>query len=143
MADERVSGAARRAVAGRAAGCCEYCSSPERFSADPFSVEHITPRSAAGGNDPENLAFSCQGCNSRKYNSVDATDPVTGEQVPLFHPRHDRWSDHFAWNEDYTRVVALTPVGRATSEKLQLNRAGVVDLRRVLRAAGEHPPAEG
>jgi hypothetical protein len=29
---------------------------------------------------------------------------------------------------------------RATVEKLQLNRAGVINLRRVLRTFGEHPP---
>ena len=90
--------------------------------------------------DLENLAFSCQGCNNRKYNSIDATDPVTGERV-LFHSRRDRWADHFAWNENFALVVALTPVGRATLDKLQLNRRGVVNLRRVLRDVGEHPPA--
>jgi 5-methylcytosine-specific restriction endonuclease McrA len=136
----RPTAAERRAVAERARGCCEYCRSQERFSADAYSVEHVTPRSAGGGGDAGNLAFSCQGCNNRKYNSADAIDPVTGERVPLFHPRLERWETHFAWNEDLTVIVALTPVGRATLEKLQLNRPGVVNLRRVLRAAGEHPP---
>ena len=139
MPEQRVSAAMRRALSGRAGGCCEYCRSPERFSADPFSVEHVTPRSAGGTHEPENLAFSCQGCNNRKYNSVDAVDPVTGERVPLFHPRRDRWDEHFAWTEDYSVVVALSPIGRATVEKLQLNRRGVVNLRRVLHDAGEHP----
>lgn len=138
---ERVTPAERRLVAERAGVCCEYCRSQERFSADPFSVEHVIPRSAGGASDLENLAFSCQGCNNRKYNSIDATDPVTGERVPLFHSRRDRWADHFAWNENFALVVALTPVGRATLDKLQLNRRGVVNLRRVLRDVGEHPPA--
>jgi len=140
VAEPRITADVRRAVAGRAGYCCEYCRSQERFSADPFSVEHVTPRSARGGDDPENLAFSCQGCNNRKYNATHATDPVTGESTPLFHPRRDRWPDHFAWNEDFTFVVALTPIGRATLDKLQLNRTGVTNLRPVLRAAGEHPP---
>jgi hypothetical protein len=60
--------------------------------------------------------------------------------VPLFHPRRDRWGDHFAWNADFTRIVGLTPTGRATVEKLQLNRVGVVNLRRVMLIAGLHPP---
>jgi hypothetical protein len=47
-----------------------------------------------------------------------------------------------AWNEDCTRLLGLTPVGRATIVKLQLNRLGVVNLRRVLRGIGEHPPEE-
>jgi hypothetical protein len=50
--------------------------------------------------------------------------------------------DHFAWSDDFTLVIGLTPTGRATVEKLQLNRSGLVNLRRVLRAVGEHPPAE-
>jgi hypothetical protein len=33
-----------------------------------------------------------------------------------------------------------SPTGRATVEKLQVNREGVVNLRRVPREAGEHPP---
>lgn len=71
---------------------------------------------------------------------MEAEDPVDGEKVPLFHPRCDRWSDHFAWNADYTLMVGLTPTGRATIEKLQLNRIGVVNLRRVMLIAGLHPP---
>jgi hypothetical protein len=35
----------------------------------------------------------------------------------------------------------LTPTGRATVEKLQLNREGVVNLRQVMAMAGKHPPA--
>jgi len=127
-------------VARRAAFCCEYCRSREQFSADPFSVEHVAPRAGGGSNDSENLAYCCQGCNNRKYKNVDAIDPVTGERVPLFHPRRDRWSDHFAWNEDYSLIVAVTPTGRCTLALLQLNRPGLVGLRRVLRRAGEHPP---
>ena len=91
MAEPHLSAAQRRAVADRAGGCCEYCLSQERFSPDPFSAEHVTPRSAGGGNEATNLALSCQGCNSRKYTSTDAVDPATGDTVPLFHPRRDRW----------------------------------------------------
>ncbi len=37
-------------------------------------------------------------------------------------------------------VLGLISIGRATVEKLQLNRAGLVNLRRILVEAGEHPP---
>jgi hypothetical protein len=60
----------------------------------------------------------------------------------LFHPRQHRWRDHFAWNNDATVVVGLSPTGRATVSLLQLNRSGLVNLRRLLVAAGEHPPLE-
>jgi hypothetical protein len=43
---------------------------------------------------------------------------------------------------DFTLAIGLTPTGRATVERLQLNREGVVNLRRVLRTIGQHPPSD-
>ena len=88
-----------------------------------------------------NLALACQGCNNHKYNRTKARDVVSGEDVRLFHPRRDRWADHFAWTHDYTQILGLTAIGRATVDALQLNRKALVNLRRVLIEAGEHPPA--
>jgi hypothetical protein len=45
-------------------------------------------------------------------------------------------------SDDFTLVIGLTPIGRATIKALQLNREELVNLRRVLYAMGEHPPAE-
>ena len=126
----------------RARGCCEYCRSQARFSPQPFSAEHILPRSRAGGASAANLALSCQGCNNHKYTKTEGIDPADGAAVPLFHPRRQRWRDHFAWSEDATLILGLTPTGRATIEALRLNRDGLVNLRRVLQSVGEHPPAE-
>jgi len=106
----------------------------------PFSVEHIVPRSQEGPTNLENLALSCQGCNNHKYRKTHASDPVSGQFVALFHPRQQSWFHHFAWNEDASLALGLTPTGRATIEALQLNRPGLVNLRRILFAAGEHPP---
>ncbi len=135
-----VSAEVRRLVAERARRCCEYCQSQLRFSADSFSVEHVVPRSRGGSDDASNLALACQRCNNGKYAASEAVDPLTGRMAPLFHPRRDDWSNHFAWSHDMLLIHGLTPSGRATVEKLQLNRAGLVNLRRVLHAAGEHPP---
>jgi hypothetical protein len=105
-------------------------------------VEHILPSSHGGSDDPDNLALSCQGCNNFKFTATTAVDPVSGERVVLLHPRRDRWLAHFAWSEDWTEMVGMTAVGRATIVRLQLNRAGLVNQRRVLRAMGEHPPPQ-
>ena len=142
MSEAVLTGRQKQAVAQRARECCEYCQSQARFSPDPFSVEHIVPRSRGGTDADTNLAWSYQGCNNRKYTSVEALDPVSGETAPLYHPRRQRWHEHFAWNEDYTVVLGLTPTGRATVEKLQLNRTGVVNLRRVLHRSDAHPLAD-
>ena len=140
MPDVQLTARLRAEIAERAQDCCEYCRAQEKFSPDSFSVEHIAPLSGGGSNESDNLAYSCQGCNNRKYVSVEAIDPLTGELVALYHPRQQQWSDHFAWNEDFTLVIGLTPTGRATVEKLHLNRRGLVNLRRVLFELHEHPP---
>lgn len=142
MTDRYVPAELRRLVRSRAADCCEYCRSQVKYSPQSFSVEHIAPRQAGGPTVAENLALSCQGCNSHKATRTTASDPVTDTLVPLFNPREQRWLDHFAWSEDYTRVVGLTPSGRATVEALKLNRVGLVNMRRVLHAEGDHPTLE-
>ena len=103
-------------------------------------MEHIIPHSKGGTDDLENLALSCQGCNNRKYVQTEAYDPVSGKKALLYNPRHHNWQKHFAWNEDFTLILGLTAIGRATVDRLQLNREGVVNLRRVLSSISEHPP---
>ena len=142
MPESRVTAQQKKVVAERANGCCEYCRNQVRFAIQPFSIEHIIPRSAGGETVLDNLALSCQGCNNHKYNKIEGRDPVSGEVVPLYHPRKQRWSEHFAWNGELTRIIGLTPTGRSTVEVLQLNPEGVVNLRRVLYGMGEHPPVE-
>jgi hypothetical protein len=130
----------RREVAKRAEGCCEYCRTQERFSSDSLTVDHIIPRGLDGPTEIDNLAFSCFGCNQHKSMLISSCDPVTGEPAPLFNPRRQGWEMHFAWNTDFTLVLGLTATGRATVAALQLNRPGLVNLRRVLYAIKEHPP---
>lgn len=142
MSERHVPAALRQLVQDRAGGICEYCRSQARFSPQPFSVEHITPRAAGGQTKADNLALSCQGCNGHKYSKQEAVDPVTGKVVPLFHPRTQRWRDNFAWSADATLLAGLIPVGRATIEALRMNRVEVVNLRKVLYAVQKHPPAE-
>lgn len=129
----------RLVVIERAGGCCEYCRSQQAFSPDPFSVEHIIPRQQGGGDVLDNLALSCQGCNNYKHTRTHAPDPDDGAQAPLFHPRHDRWPEHFEWTDEFTQVRGRTSIGRATVAALRLNRDGLVNLRAVLRVVGRHP----
>lgn len=140
MTEQRLSAEQRRIVAERAFHCCEYCFSQARFATQSFSVEHIIPKSRGGCHDLENLALACQGCNGHKYIKTHGFDPVSCQSVPLYHPRKDRWIDHFEWNDDFTLIVGLSPTGRATIVTLQLNRDGIVNLRHMLYAMGKHPP---
>src|SRR5438046_2711332 len=135
MPEPRPAGRQKRTVAERAGERCEYCRCPAAYSSDPFAAEHIRPRVAGGTRHLSNLAYSCLGCNNFKYTHTEAVDPETGETVSLYHPRRDLWLGHFTWSEDFTEIVGLTATGRASVERLQLNRPGVVNLRRVLRLA--------
>jgi hypothetical protein len=138
---ERLPLVLRQAVEQRASSCCEYCHSPARYATQRFALEHILPRSQGGATHLDNLALACQGCNNHKYTKIQAHDPVTKRLVALFHPRRQRWQDHFTWDARFAIVLGLTAVGRATVEALQLNRPELQNLRRLLYAAGEHPRA--
>lgn len=117
MTKRRISGTLRRRVRERAQGWW-----------------------AGGDATADNLALACQGCNNFKYNKTTARDPVSGQVVPLFHPRRDHWYEHFVWNHDCTLIIGLTPIGRATITALHMNREGVINLRRLLLLTGKHPP---
>lgn len=129
----------RAYVEERARGCCEYCKFPFSFSHDAFHVEHVFPLSMGGGWSLDNLAFACDWCNSQKWAFVEWADPETGLKTPLFHPRKDVWVEHFGWNDDFSHIVGKTPKGNATIDLLELNRPGLVNVRKALRAYGVHP----
>ena len=140
MSNNRITPKLRGAVKQRAQNCCEYCCSQARFSMQPFAVEHVVPKSKGGKTAPENLAWSCQGCNNHKYNKTEAFDLISGEMVPLYNPRKQRWRTHFTWNYGCSLLVGLTAAGRATIEALYLNRKELVELRQVLYSVEKHPP---
>ncbi|MBF0121671.1 MAG: HNH endonuclease [Desulfobacterales bacterium] len=140
MRKERITVSQRHAVSKRAEGCCEYCLSQACFSMQSFSIEHILPVDKGGKTELENLALSCQGCNNHKYNKTEGYDSVIRQIVPLYHPRKQKWNEHFVWNEDCTLIIGITQIGRATVSELHLNREGLINLRRILYTAKKHPP---
>ena len=131
----------RQFVAERAGNFCEYCRCSSDFSSSPYAVEHIYPRVSGGTDEWENLAWACQGCNGHKLAATGAGDPLNGAHAALYHPRLDQWSEHFQWSIDGLVLLGLTPTGRATIERLQLNRSNVINLRRVLQAFGVPSPS--
>jgi 5-methylcytosine-specific restriction endonuclease McrA len=85
----------RRQVIDRAAGRCEYCRLSQENQEATFHVDHVVPASAHGPTDMGNLALACVSCSLRKGARQHVIDPESGEEVRLFNPRVDRWSDHF------------------------------------------------
>jgi len=64
------------------------------------------------------------------------------DEVPLFNPRSQRWSDHFRWSDDGIRIIGLTPAGRGTVLASRLDNEFILPARRHWVQAGWHPPAE-
>jgi len=121
-------------VRQRSRARCEYCQFPEASAELRFQVDHIIPQQHGGPTASANLAWSCLRCNKHKGPNLSGIDPATGQVVRLFHPRRDRWAEHFAW--EATKLLGLTPVGRTTAAVLQINRTDAVLVREALMEEG-------
>jgi len=129
----------RRAVLNRAGGRCEYCGLFQTGQEAQFHVDHIQPMAGGGATALENLALACVSCSLRKGARRKAPDPLTRKQAALFHPRNQRWSDHFQWKG--CRVAGRTPTGRATVDALKMNRLLAQAIRSEEALRGRHPPS--
>lgn len=132
--------AIRQRIAEQARYRCGYCLTLEVVSGVPLTLEHIISK-ARGGQDVEaNLWLSCRLCNEAKGAAIEAVDPQTGEITPLFNPRTQIWTEHFAWSANGTYIIGQTPMGRATVVALSLNSELRVRSRAIWVEAGWHPP---
>jgi hypothetical protein len=140
-----ISRATRQWVRQRANFLCEYCHSSEEGSTALFTFDHITPQSLNGSDDDWNLALACTRCNGRRYNFTDGIDPVTQTSQRLFNPRQDHWADHFIWSQDSQTIIGISPIGRATINRLDMNDdrhddGSIRRARRMWIRGGWHPP---
>ena len=131
-----ISDRVRARVAHRAGHRCEYCLIHESVAGFPHQVDHVVSRKHGGTSAFDNLAYACILCNRYKGSDVASINPKTGEAVRLFHPRHDRWADHFRLDADF--IEPLTDAGTATVRLLRLNVAERLAERRLL-ARFRHP----
>ncbi len=118
----------------RAQQRCEYCHFPANVSLLPFQLDHIIAEKHGGKTEAENLALSCERCNSHKGPNIAGY--LDGKHVPLFNPRIDSWTDHFEWNG--ALLIGKTPVGQVTIDVLAINVPYRVALRAALIAEGIH-----
>ncbi len=129
--------ALEREVWRRAGNACEYCRMPQAFYDTRHQVDHVIARQHGGPTAADNLALACFPCNNHKGPNIAGVDPRTGQVVPLFHPRRDRWSDHFRWRGPI--LAGRSPAGRATVRVLAINDPDAVAVRRALIAEGVFP----
>src|SRR5438876_809759 len=102
----------RKLVIKRANGRCEYCGFSQEGQEATFHLDHIIPKNAGGLTIGRNLAWACVSCSLRKESRRYATDPETGQEMALFHPRTQEWVEHFRW--EGIVVEGLSAIGRAT-----------------------------
>ena len=106
----------------------------------------FTPKSLGGSDEIENLALACRHCNERRYNFVASIDPESKTTVPIFNPRLQKWDEHFAGVDQGILIEGITPVGRATCVRLDLNDTryseedSIRETRRFWLKTGLHPP---
>ena len=126
----------RRHVRDRAEGRCEYCLLHEDDTFLSHEPDHIIAEKHGGKTSLDNLAWSCFDCNRFKGSDIASIDAVTGDIVPLFNPRADKWSDHF--NCQGATIQPVTPTGRVTEQLLKLNLPARIEVREILFAVGRY-----
>lgn len=134
----RVAEHLRRHVYDRAQGICEYCQT-QVLTVINMHIDHIVPLSAGGKTEPDILCLSCISCNGAKHKFRMGIDPASQRGAPPFNPRAQNWAEHFAWNGDGSLVLGLTAIGRATVDRLRMNRGMIVRSRHRWADAGLHP----
>jgi hypothetical protein len=134
---------APNAVMLRAGFRCEYC----LIEGWELQVDHISPRAPKDATSvtdilvPEepdhllNLAAACPHCNRQKRDFVTGSSILFGGIRRLFNPRSDVWQQHFAWSEDYQRILPLSAIGDATIQRLEMNARIFRRQRDLLRRA--------
>ena len=127
-------------MAQRADYLCEYClvSVESRFLR--FHVDHIISIKHSGKTEAPNLAYTCSTCNYFKGTDiVSIVNYPNLEFARLFHPRLDKWHEHFELKD--AEISPMTPIGKVTANILQFNTSQRIKDREQLITLGEYPSA--
>ena len=125
--------ALRRLVWDRAGAVREYCRMPQEVDPLPFCVDHVIAQQHRGATEEANLARSCYNCNSHKGPNIAGLDPDGGALARL---SIREWTCGRSTFNGTAALGALTRVGRATIDVLQINAPERVEHRRLLMEAG-------
>lgn len=111
---------------------CAYCSMTEmEATAVSFEIDHHQPTSKGGTDAYDNLMWACAFCNGRKSNYWPSA-AVFAAGYRYMRPDVDDPHDHLPLDEHTgVRVRPATPVGEYTDEMLDLNRAAMLEIRKL------------
>lgn len=115
----------KQVVRERAGFACEYCGVTEQNAGGELTIDHFQPQSKGGGDELENLVYSCVRCNLYKS---DFWNEASSEPN-LWNPRLEPAETHL-WLADDGRFLALTEVGELSIRILKLNRPQLIEYRR-------------
>jgi hypothetical protein len=132
-----ISPESRLIVATRANHVCEYCLVAQEDAYFTLQIEHIISRKHGGSSDVDNLALACVFCNAPKGTDIGTIVPGRTELVRLYHPRNDRWPNHFHLNGPI--IEPVSEMGEATIRILQMNHDDRVPERDILTKGGHYP----
>ncbi len=127
-----ISAVLRQRVRDRAGNRCEYCRIHEKYTLKRHEIDHVYAEKHGGETEAPNLCLSCAACNRYKSSDLCSLDPLSGDVVTLYNPRHDRWTDHFRL--EGARIEPTTPQGRVTVRLFHLNdRERLIERERLVR----------
>lgn len=133
-----ISNQQRQLIKERAGNCCEYCRVAEEGRLSRLHVDHIIALKHGGTDHDNNLCQACYKCNGYKGSNVAGIDPLTDKASKLYHPRQQKWDDHFEINSDAT-ISGLTAEGRVTILILRINDVERVRPRQMAMQLGDYP----
>ncbi len=91
-----------------------------------FQIDHIISEKHEGATEEDNLALACLFCNLNKGSDIGSLDDA-GAFTRLYHPRRDRWDEHFRFNGP--RIEGTSTVGAATVKLLRFNDSHRIEER--------------
>ncbi len=124
----------------RADNLCEYCLLHEDDTFFGCEVDHIISEKHGGQTTKANLAYACFVCNRNKGSDIGSLVPEAGSLIRFYHPRIDRWHDHFQLSEgDGMTIVPVSDIGMVTARIFGFNSDERLLERWALQAARRYP----
>lgn len=132
--------ALRQLVMARANYRCEYCLMHEDDHIKQHEIDHIYATKHGGETEDGNLCYSCYFCNHLKGTDLASIDQLTKKPEFLFHPRQDKWFEHFQLKG--ASIEPRTAQGRVTIFLLQFNSPKLLKQRIRAIKLGTYPPPQ-